>query len=73
MKREPLNYQNITQGERPVARVRFQTIISCSFLALAALCALAALLWPHRRSELFAAAISLAAAGLVVLLPFRRF
>jgi hypothetical protein len=73
MKKQPLNYQSVTtRREPPPPQVRFQTIVSCSLLGLAVLCGLAALLWHHRRAELFAAAISFAGAGVIVHLPFRR-
>jgi hypothetical protein len=72
MKKQPLEYRSVTRGDELKPQVRFQTIVSCALLALGGLCALLALVWPHRRSELFAAGISLAASGLVVLLPFRR-
>ena len=73
MKKEPLDYQSVTtRREDPTPRVRFQTIVSCSLLGLAIVCALVALVWTHRRSEFLAATISLGAAGAIVHLPYGR-
>jgi hypothetical protein len=72
MKKQPLDYRSVTRGDPPPPRVRFQTIVSCSLLGFAVLCALVALAWRERRSELFAAAISLAGAAAIIHLPYRR-
>jgi hypothetical protein len=72
MKKHPLDYHTVTRSENSPPQVRFQTIVSFSLLGLAVLCALVALLWHQRRSELFAAAISLAGAGVIIHLPYRR-
>jgi hypothetical protein len=39
---------------------------------MGALCALVALVWPHRRPELVSAAISLGIAGVIIYFPFVR-
>jgi hypothetical protein len=41
-------------------------------LGLAVLCALGALVWSQRRSELFSAAISLGVGGVLVYFPYVR-
>jgi hypothetical protein len=72
MKKQPLEYQTVTRGETRPPQVRFQTIVSLSLLGIGVLCALAALVWPAHRFQLFAAAISLAAGAAIIHLPYRR-
>jgi hypothetical protein len=72
MKKQRLEYESMTGRENPAPRVRFQTIVSCALLGVALLCAVLAMAWTHRRSELFAAAISLGAGAAIVHAPYWR-
>jgi hypothetical protein len=72
MSKPPLDYQGGTQGDDARPRVRWQTIVSCSLLAMGLVCGLVAAVWPQRRHELIAAAISLGITGVILYFPYVR-
>ena len=72
MDKPTLDYRPAARGDEARPHVRWQTVVSCSLLGMAAACGLVALVWPPRRPDLLAAAISLGIAGVIIYFPYVR-